>query len=42
MRLCIEFFVEKEQIQVIDDIIEIIGTDVKHIKDVLRLKARKN
>ena len=31
------FFVEKEQIQ--NDTIEIIGTDVKHIKDVLRIKA---
>lgn len=30
------FFVEKEQIQ--EDTIEIIGTDVKHIKDVLRIK----
>ncbi|WMM23509.1 RsmE family RNA methyltransferase [Tissierella sp. MB52-C2] len=31
------FFVEKEQIQ--EDVIEIIGTDVKHIKDVLRMKT---
>ncbi|MBU5427125.1 16S rRNA (uracil(1498)-N(3))-methyltransferase [Tissierella pigra] len=31
------FFVEKEQIQ--NDTIEIIGTDIKHIKDVLRIKA---
>lgn len=31
------FFVDKEQI--IDDKIEIIGTDVKHIKDVLRLRV---
>lgn len=30
------FFVDKEQI--VDDKIEIIGTDVKHIKDVLRLR----
>lgn len=33
------FFVDKEQ--VIDDIIEIIGTDVKHIKDVLRIKSKE-
>lgn len=33
------FFVEKEQIT--DDIIEIIGSDVKHIKDVLRLKSKE-
>ncbi len=33
------FFVAKEQI--IDDIIEIIGSDVKHIKDVLRLKPKE-
>ncbi|CAK7070813.1 RsmE family RNA methyltransferase [Tissierella sp.] len=33
------FFVEKEQ--VIDEIIEINGTDVKHIKDVLRLKPKE-
>lgn len=33
------FFVEKEQIT--DDIIEIIGSDVKHIKDVLRLKPKE-
>ncbi len=30
------FFVEKEQIQ--DNKIEILGTDVKHIRDVIRLK----
>ena len=33
------FFVDKEQI--FNDIIEIIGTDVKHIKDVLRLKPKE-
>ena len=34
------FFVKKEQIQ--EDTIEIIGTDVKHIKDVLRIKIDEN
>ncbi|MDR7857110.1 RsmE family RNA methyltransferase [Tissierella sp.] len=34
------FFVEKEQ--VMDSIIEIIGNDVKHIKDVIRLKIGEN
>ncbi len=33
------FFVREEQI--LDDTIEIIGTDVKHIKDVLRLKPKE-
>ena len=31
------FFVNREQVK--DNGIEIIGKDVKHIKDVLRLKA---
>ena len=34
-----KFFVKKEQIQ--DDIINIVGTDVNHIKNVLRLKVQE-
>lgn len=33
------FFVGKEQIT--DDLIEIVGTDVKHIKDVIRLRLKE-
>lgn len=33
------FFVEKEQI--LDDTIEIVGSDVKHIKDVIKLKLEE-